>query len=85
MLALARLEHEQCLIEGMIARAIDLWVEYARDPWHPRWERPDRCGILECCPEPSELRSILKAALTVLPAKDARKLRRRLPGLDEFE
>lgn len=75
---------EQSFWSGAVVRSVHVWEAFARNPWHPRWERADGCGVPECCLEPSDAQPILLAVLNALPVKDARKLRHRLPDLEEL-
>lgn len=55
-----------------------------RHPWHRLWDPTAGCGVMECCPNPPELRWILDVAVAVLPPKDSRTLRKQFAALDEL-
>lgn len=81
---LARLECEDPrLWPGAAQEAFSYWLDYLRDPYAWRWERPDSCHIWECCPDIDEARDILRTVLHNLPRPDARRLRARLAALGD--
>ncbi|GAB3169744.1 hypothetical protein FHX75_12506 [Micromonospora palomenae] len=63
--------------------ALRAWSWFVRHPWHRLWDPTAGCGVMECCPNPPELRWILDVAVAVLPTKDARTLRKQIAALDE--
>lgn len=64
--------------------SLSAWSSFVRDPMHRLWDPQDGCGVLECCPNPRELRALLQAVVHALPPRDARVLRRRIAVLDEL-
>jgi hypothetical protein len=81
--AIARLEHDR-FWPGAVDTALRAWARFVREPMHRIWDTSTGCGIMECCPDPDEVRGILHAAAAVLPKKDAREFRRRVAELDEL-
>ena len=67
---------------GAAREALDAWQRFLRDPYHRLFDPADGCGLLQCCPDPVELRAMLEAIVHALPSKDARLLRARLAELD---
>jgi hypothetical protein len=67
---------------GAAREALDAWQRFLRDPYHRLFDPGSGCGLLQCCPDPVELRAMLEAIAHALPAKDARLLRARLAELD---
>lgn len=80
--ALARLERTR-LWPGAAREALDAWTHFLRDPYRRLFDPASGCGILACCPDPTELRRVLHIVSHGLPRHDARELRRRLAELDE--
>jgi hypothetical protein len=68
---------------GAVAKALDVWSRFVRDPMRRNWNPGFGCGTPGCCPDPYEMRGILDAAMRVLPPRDARALGRRVAPLDE--
>ncbi|MBM7815271.1 hypothetical protein JOE68_006136 [Saccharothrix algeriensis] len=50
---------------------------------HRLWDPRHGCSILQCCPDPDELRHLLHLIAHALPAKDARAFRKHLATLDD--
>ncbi|GLY71121.1 hypothetical protein Atai01_77400 [Amycolatopsis taiwanensis] len=69
---------------GAAAEALRAWEQFARDPMHRLWDPSHGCGVLQCCPDPDELRRILQLVAANLPTKDARAFRKHLTTLDEL-
>jgi hypothetical protein len=57
--------------------ALFVWARLAREPVG-RVDFGMGCGARECCPDVGELQEVLRKAVRNLPARDARRLRRRL-------
>jgi hypothetical protein len=79
--AVAHLERTR-LWPGAAREALDAWTLFLGDPYHRLFDPAYGCGILACCPDPSELRRILHIVTHALPRRDARELRYRLAELD---
>lgn len=71
---LARLECTR-LWPGAAGEALQYWSAYVRDPYARQWDRPDSCGLWECCPDIEQVREVLGVVLRNLPLRDARRLR----------
>ena len=67
-----------------VSDALEAWSWFVRDPWHRLWDPTSGCGVLQCCPNPPEVRWILDAAAAALPPRDARVLRRQVAFLDDL-
>lgn len=66
-----------------VSDALGTWSWFVRHPWHRLWDESAGCGVMECCPNPPELRWVLDVVVAVLPPNDARKLRKQIEALDE--
>ncbi|WP_410587695.1 hypothetical protein [Amycolatopsis sp. lyj-23] len=53
------------------------------NPFHRLWDPESGCGVLQCCPDPDELRHVLELVAHTLPAGDAQVFRRRLAAVAE--
>jgi hypothetical protein len=71
---LAGLEHTR-LWPRQAEQALLYWRGYLRDPYAPRWDRPDSCGQWHCCPDIDEVRAVLRVVAHNLPPRDARRFR----------
>jgi hypothetical protein len=80
--AIARLERTR-FWPGAAREALDAWALFLSDPYHRLFDPAYGCGVRMCCPDPAELRGVLRAVAHALPRQDARAFRRRLAGLDE--
>ncbi len=81
--AIAHLERTR-LGNQAVSEALWTWSWFVRHPWHRLWDPTTGCGVMECCPNPPELRWILDAAVAVLPSRDSRTFRRKIAALDEL-
>ena len=79
--AIAYLERSR-FWNGAVNQALRAWSRFVQDPWHRLWDPGCGCGVMECCPNPPELRAILEAAAHVLPRDDARRFRTQVADLD---
>jgi hypothetical protein len=68
---------------GLIGQALSRWAAIARTP-KDQLPAPfsDRCGVRDCCPEPTDERDLLELAICALPNKSARELRSIVQPLD---
>jgi len=80
--AIAQLERDR-LWPGAAGEALDGWSGLIRDPYHRLIEPGHGCPVFACCPDPGEVRRILRLILYALPKRDARALRRRVGDPDE--
>lgn len=89
---LARLEHHR-FWPGATARALFLWQDFVRHPyhrvWQPRYEQLDPTWDSECCGSApgsfgtvTEVRWVLDVVAHNLPARDARRFREVLNAID---
>ncbi|WP_439383518.1 hypothetical protein [Amycolatopsis lexingtonensis] len=80
---LVRLERTR-LWPGAAAEALRAWEAFVSHPYHRLWDAGSGCGVLQCCPDPDELRHVLDLVAHALPAGDARVFRRRLAAVGEL-
>ena len=68
---------------GLVGQALSRWAAIAQAP-KDQLPSPfsDRCGVPDCCPEPSDERDLLELAICALPKKTARELRSIVQTLD---
>ncbi|GLW34934.1 hypothetical protein Areg01_78700 [Actinoplanes regularis] len=78
---IAQLERTR-LWPGAAHQALSAWSRFLHDPAHRLFDPAHGCGIVECCPDPRELRRTLHVITRALPRPDARRLRQRLAELD---
>jgi hypothetical protein len=79
---IAHLEHNQ-LWPGAAYAAVDAWSRLLRDPYHRLVDPSYGCPVFACCPDPDEVRRIIRMILSALPKRDARALRARIGDPDE--
>ena len=63
--------------------AVDAWTRLLRDPHHRLIDPASGCPVFACCPEPDEVRRILRMVLHALPRRDSRALRDRIGDPDD--
>lgn len=80
--AIAYLERTR-LWNQAVSDALRTWSWFVRHPWHRLWDPTAGCGVMECCPNPPELRFVLDVVVAILPPNDARHLRKQIAALDE--
>jgi hypothetical protein len=68
---------------GAVREALDAYSRLLREPYHRLFDPEYGCGVVACCPDVDELRSILHAVAHTLPRRDARQFRRQVAALDE--
>lgn len=78
---MVRLEGSR-LWPGAAAEALRSWELFVGDPMHRLWDSECGCGVMQCCPDPDELRRVLELVAHALPAKDARWFRQRVAAID---
>ncbi|WP_225440060.1 hypothetical protein [Amycolatopsis eburnea] len=81
--SLVRLERTR-LWPGAAAEALRAWEAFVRHPFHRLWDPASGCGVLQCCPDPDELRHVLDLVAHALPAEDARAFRERVAAAAEL-
>jgi hypothetical protein len=82
---IARLEQRR-FSPGAVADALRRWPKLVYQPGRPPRDRAGSgCGEPGCCPEPADAHELLEAVLHVLPARDARVLRRRMAVLARLQ
>lgn len=81
--AIAYLERTR-LWDEAVFDAFMTWSWFVRHPQRRFWDLTAGCGIMRCCPDPSQVRWILDVAVAALPARDARRLRARVAALDSL-
>lgn len=71
------------LTAGSVARALSVWSHLAQGPLCPLIDALDPT-CCPCCAQAPEQRDVLRAALTGLPARPARDLRRLVGPMDDL-